>query len=357
MRYPLARFAVLRLFVGLAVVAAIGFGVYFISGKKQYAHSVSSPPKHLNYQPRKTLDTSGYETVSRRLSKWPPNASLEEIGAAWKKTWEGSFVREDSPVFQSLSPSMKIQELISNAALHNYQGESPKAYECLRKARAIAEEDDELAEEWLFTIIYFQGVSALRRGEDDNCILCRGESSCILPLAPSAIHTNPMGSQAAIDHFKDYLKQFPDDIQTRWLLNLAHMTLGEYPRQVDTKYLITLDPFMKSEFDIGRFRDIGHIVGVNRYNQAGGAIMEDFDNDGYLDIVTTSFDPNQSMAFFRNKGDGTFENRTQAAGLANQIGGLNCIQTDYNNDGFVDILVLRGAWVGGPIRPSLLRNN
>ncbi len=39
------------------------------------------------------------------------------------------------------------------------------------------------------------------------------------------------------------------------------------------------------------------------------------------------------MALYRNKGDGTFEDRTKAAGLAKQFGGLYCVQTDYNNDG------------------------
>jgi hypothetical protein len=65
------------------------------------------------------------------------------------------------------------------------------------------------------------------------------------------------------------------------------------------------------------------------------------------------------MAFYRNIGDGKFEDRTEAAGLADQLGGLNCVQCDYNNDGHRDILVVRGAWFPGslPIRPSLLRND
>ena len=63
------------------------------------------------------------------------------------------------------------------------------------------------------------------------------------------------------------------------------------------------------------------------------------------------------MALYRNKGDGTFEDRTEAAGLAEQLGGLDCVQTDYNNDGHLDIFIPRGAWLPTPIRPSLLRNN
>ena len=66
------------------------------------------------------------------------------------------------------------------------------------------------------------------------------------------------------------------------------MTLGEYPEKVNPKHLISLDRFTQSEFNIGKFRDVGHLAGVNRFNQAGGAIMDDFDNDGLLDIVLTS---------------------------------------------------------------------
>jgi hypothetical protein len=139
-----------------------------------------------------------------------------------------------------------------------------------------------------------------------------------------------VGSRLAVKHFTEYLRLFPDDLAVRWLLNLAHMTLGEYPSKVDPALLLRFDHFTKSEFDIGKFRDVGHLVGVNRLNQSGGAIMEDFDNDGLLDLIVTTFDSTQPMAFYRNKGDGTFEDRTAAAGLEKQLGGLYCVQGDYN---------------------------
>jgi hypothetical protein len=351
-----------RILGSLLLLLAIGFSFYFLIGRKQHLPekptASSSPLLQLNYKPRKPLDISGYILVSSSVKPWPANASLEEVGESWKRAAEELQASVDRNMTrEDRAKDERFQDLLTVASLLFYRGESNRGYQVMREARAVVESDSLLAEEWLFTVIYLQGVAALRRGEDDNCILCRGESSCILPLAPAAIHTNPAGSRAAIEHFSEYLQQFPDDLEARWLLNLAHMTLGQHPQLVEPRHLLTLDRFQKSEFDIGRFRDIGHIVGVNRLNQAGGAIMDDFDNDGYLDIVTTSFDPNQSMAFYRNKGDGTFEDRTQAAGLANQLGGLYCVQTDYDNDGFLDIFVPRGAWVGGPIRPSLLRNN
>ena len=135
------------------------------------------------------------------------------------------------------------------------------------------------------------------------------------------------------------------------------MTLGEYPDQVDPRLRLELSSFFHSEFDIGKFRDVGHLVGVNRFNQAGGAIMEDFDNDGLLDIAVSSFDPTQPMSLYHNKGDATFEDRSERAGVSNQLGGLVCYQTDYNNDGRMDIYIPRGAWVPMPIRPTLLRND
>ncbi len=240
------------------------------------------------------------------------------------------------------------------AILFNYEGEPDRGYEVLQEARSLVEADDRAAHEMLYGIIYLQGVTALRRGENDNCILCRGESSCILPIAPAAVHTKPEGSRLAIRHFTEYLKRFPDDLGVRWLLNLAHMTLGEYPDKVDPRFLVSLDRFRNSEFDIGKFRDVGRLVGVDRFNQAGGAIMDDFDNDGLLDIVMTSFDPTQPMAYYQNKGDGTFGDRSKEAGVTDQLGGLVCYQTDYDNDGRPDIFIPRGAWSLHPIRPTLL---
>lgn len=75
---------------------------------------------------------------------------------------------------------------------------------------------------------------------------------------------------------------------------------------------------------------------------AGGIVVDDFENNGLLDVVTSSYDVCESMHYFHNNGDGTFTDRTDQAGLAGQLGGLNMIQADYNNDGCMDILVLRG---------------
>jgi hypothetical protein len=340
---------------GLVLVAAAGVAV-----SVRWLPGVTSRQPPAEYKPRQPLATSGFGLIIPNFPRWNPTASLEEIADLWRQP--GARYISACDRFLADHPDaaddQKVDLLLTKAMALNYEGEAARAYQALEEARAVLEHNHTLALEKLYTVVYFQGVTALRRGETDNCILCRGESSCILPISPSAVHTKPEGSRRAIEHFTEYLRQFPDDLGVRWLLNVAHMTLGEYPDRVEPPFLVRLDRYLKPEFDLGKFRDVSDRVGVSRLNQAGGAIMEDFDNDGLLDLVVTCMDPTQPMAFYRNKGDGTFEDRTEAAGLAKQVGGgLYCVQTDYNNDGHMDVFIPRGAWLKWPVRPSLLRNN
>jgi hypothetical protein len=75
--------------------------------------------------------------------------------------------------------------------------------------------------------------------------------------------------------------------------------------------------------------------------------------------MCSSIGVHDQLRLYHNNGDGTFLERTTEAGLVGEVGGLNLIQADYNNDGFPDVLVLRGAWLRdeGRFPKSLLRNN
>lgn len=352
-RYVLQRWTIIG---GILFVAMAAAGVWSLASARSAAGRRS-----LAYQPRKNnIDTSGLSVVMAGFGPRLPQAtaSLQEISTAWRRAGYRNIELIDRKLAaENRDAAAVLPDLLDKAMLLNYEGEPAKAYAVLDEMRSQVQDHKSLARDWLFTIVYLQGVMALRRGENENCILCRGESSCILPIASAAVHTNPDGSRLAIERFTEYLRQFPADLEVRWLLNLAHMTLGEHPEKVDPRFLISLDHFRKCEFDIGRFRDVGHIVGVNRFNQAGGAIMEDFDNDGLLDIVVTTADPTESMAIYRNTGDGTFFEWTAAAGVTGQLGGLNCVQSDFDNDGFMDVYITRGAWMNHPVRPTLLKNN
>ncbi|QEH36034.1 FG-GAP repeat protein [Aquisphaera giovannonii] len=311
------------------------------------------------YRPREASDMALIGPLAESLDAWPPGASLREVADA-RRRLAPALLSKISPAIDDARARGDrrglVAWLICRSMILQGEGDPVRAYADLAEARSVAERDLALAEERLCTILYYQGLAAMRRGENENCVECRGESSCILPISAAAVHRKTAGSEAAVRHFTEYLEHFPLDLEVRWLLNIAHMTLGQYPDRLDRRYLVPLDRFRNSEFDIGRFRDVGAQVGVNRFNQAGGAIMEDFDNDGLLDLAVSCYDTAQPLSIYRNRGDGTFEDRSEAAGVTGQLGGLYCVQADYDNDGLMDIFITRGAWFTSPIRPSLLRN-
>ena len=201
-------------------------------------------------------------------------------------------------------------------------------------------------------------LSYLRLGERSNCVVNHASASCIMPMKGAGIHMDERGSRKAIALYEDILSREPDDLETRWLLNIACMTVGDYPHKVPAAYLI---PGLKDESSnqINPFEDIAGDLGLEVNNMSGGSIAEDFDNDGMIDLITSGWGTGEIMHYFRNRGDGTFEDRSRRAGLEGITGGLNIMQTDYNNDGWKDVFVLRGAWRGeqGYIPNSLLRNN
>jgi hypothetical protein len=199
------------------------------------------------------------------------------------------------------------------------------------------------------------GVTHLRKGEVENCARNHNAEMCIFPLSAAARHTDATGSSRAIEYFERYLEIDPTNLEVRWLLNIAYQTIGKYPDKVPKAYLIPPAAFESKE-DIGRFVDVAGQLGLDTVGNAGGAIVDDFDNDGHLDLVQSGVDMCEPMHMWHNNGDGTFSDVSGRSGLAEQLGGINLVQTDYNNDGWLDIFVSRGGWEF-PMRNSLLRNN
>ena len=206
------------------------------------------------------------------------------------------------------------------------------------------------------------GVAYMRQAETQNCCLRHTPESCILPFREGAIHTRQESSRTAIKYFSEVLRNTVDrtplHLEATWLLNIAYMTVGDYPSGVPKPYLIPREAFQSQE-KIPRFENVAPHLGLDTFDMSGGAVADDFDNDGYLDLAVSSWDPAGQIRFFRNNRDGSFSDRTKEAGLIGLYGGLNLVQADYDNDGDVDLLVLRGAWLeqNGRHPNSLLRNN
>ena len=237
--------------------------------------------------------------------------------------------------------------------LHMYEGRFVEASSWFGKA--ISENPD-IPREERANLLALRGVAALRRGEIENCVACLGPSSCLLPIAPEAVHQRTEGSREAIRWFTEYLGERPEDLGVRWLLNIAHMTLGEYPEKVPASYLIPTEAF-RSRHQAGRFVNIAQRVGLGSRgpNMLGGSAFDDFDGDGRPDILVLSGDWDLGGSLFINRGDGNFEDRGTSSGLAGQMMAANLVHADYDNDGDLDVLALRGGWET-PYRLSLLRN-
>jgi hypothetical protein len=199
------------------------------------------------------------------------------------------------------------------------------------------------------------GVTSMRQGEMDNCLVNPSADRCLFPLRPGGRHHAGAGAQAAMETFRSILAETPNDLDLRWLLNLAAMVLGKHPEGVPASQVLPLSLF-RSQAAMPRFLDVAARAGLGGRDIAGGTITEDFDGDGLLDVAFSSVDMCGPLRLFRNRGDGRFEDRSQAAGLAGQTGGINLTLTDYNNDGRPDIFVMRGGWEV-PMRNSLLRQN
>ncbi|MEI7460994.1 MAG: CRTAC1 family protein [Pirellula sp.] len=208
-------------------------------------------------------------------------------------------------------------------------------------------------------IYYLLGVAYLRDAETINCVHCINGERCLFPVSGEGVHEDKSSSMGAIRYFEKALELAPGDLKARWLLNVAYMTIGEHPSKVPAQYLIDPTKFSGGQSPVGEFTNKAKELNVNIKGCAGGVIIDDFDGDLDLDVVFSTWETNGSLRYLVNNGDNTFRDETEQANLSGILGGLNLVQADYDNDGDIDILVLRGAWLENHGRhpKSLLRND
>jgi hypothetical protein len=193
----------------------------------------------------------------------------------------------------------------------------------------------------------------IRKAEQDNCQNNHSSNSCILPFTEDAVHKLKSGSQSAIETIEATLEGNYDENMV-WLLNIAYETLGQHPEGVPDKYKRKIDRTEKSR--IPRFENVASNYGLDEFALSGGVVIDDLNNDHLPDIAVTSWSLKDPIKIFFNRGNGKFEQNINS-NLDGINGGLNLIHTDYNNDGFLDLYVLRGGWLRQGPPNSLLRNN
>jgi tetratricopeptide (TPR) repeat protein len=313
------------------------------------------------------IDVSGLVEAEALLQAFPKakdwNQSPSAICQVRRESLASSerslddFLSPEKQAVRALRPPFDVMQAhFALAQLHAYYGRMDRALDQYQQAYETARAGVPAA---VLRMEEALGVAYLHKaGIENGAHRAPGDICLFPPFDPSTSsgsYAKPADSERAIKRFLSFLQQQPDNLEVRWLLNLTYMTIGRYPQEVPPAYVIPPAAFVSGE-DVGRFRDVAPQVGLNVVATAGGVIVDDFAGTGRFDVVTSNFDSCGPMHYFRNNGNGTFTERTSAAGLDGQLGGLNMIQADYNNDGCKDILVLRGGWEL-PQRNSLLRNN
>ena len=299
----------------------------------------------------------GHETMLRVLKKVETRTAVENhyLGDAGLVRVEQRLAR-----LPESATDLDRFRLLALAGFHNLRlgrtAESITSY--LQAYKLLPEVESEVPREFADEAILQLAVAYLRMGENDNCVHGQTNESCLLPIRGTGVHRKQQGSRNAIEYLTRLMEKSPDHATGRWLLNLAHMTVGGYPEKVPEKFLIPPERF-ESQEEFPRFSNVAPNLGLDVMSMCGGAIVDDFDNDGFLDIVVAGWGTSEQLRYFKNNGDGSFTERTEEAGLTGLYGGLNLKQADYDNDGDIDVLVLRGAWLGrfGRHPNSLLRND
>jgi enediyne biosynthesis protein E4 len=107
----------------------------------------------------------------------------------------------------------------------------------------------------------------------------------------------------------------------------------------------------------GTFEDVSAAAGIaDPSGKALGVAFADFDNDGYPDIFVANDSVRQSL--YHNKGNGTFEDIAVTAGAGydedgKTYAGMGVDAADYDNDGYPDVVLTTLSYQTYP----LYRNN
>ncbi|HMV69540.1 MAG TPA: VCBS repeat-containing protein, partial [Myxococcota bacterium] len=199
----------------------------------------------------------------------------------------------------------------------------------------------------------------MRKAELDNCLTDQTGHACLIPFDPQGEHQLTTGMTEAARIWTDILlEDDPTGVVPRYMLNLCHMALGDWPEAVEPQW--RMDPALLAPEELmPQWHNVAPAVGLAEPMLAGNTAMEDVDGDGLLDLLTSSAELDVGMRLYLSNGDGTFCEATAPSGLGDAVGGLDFWPADYDNDGDVDLLLTRGAWMNeaGQARPSLMRND
>ena len=258
---------------------------------------------------------------------------------------------------------------------------------------------------------YSLGVAYLRLAETRNCALHPHAEACILPLRGRGIHSDQTPSRQAIAAFTAVLRStenaasggVPSATGARnwsagapspvgndgtrqylaalWLLNVAYMTVGGYPDEVPEPYRLPPETF-RSAGTMPRFANIAPALGLDTFDMCGGAIADDFDgdghldigvdNDGHLDLYVSAYTADiehlaasalgrpaatEASRLYRGTGGGRFEDASGPFGLTAPTAAMGSNFGDLDNDGYPDFHLGTGYPPYHSVMPNVMYRN
>lgn len=135
----------------------------------------------------------------------------------------------------------------------------------------------------------------------------------------------------------------------------THVTTGDYDGDGDIDlYAGSYDPASSTyrhylfNNEMGRLKDVTQSSGLRHSGSEFSALFTDYDNDGWLDLFILRENGN---LLYQNNGKGSFEDVTSKAGIDSRAGSNLAVFCDLDHDGDLDI------YTADETANRLLRNN
>lgn len=152
---------------------------------------------------------------------------------------------------------------------------------------------------------------------------------------------------AGIDHPGFTMGSIFGDYDNDGLIDLYLATGGQHEIEANRLFKNTGN---------GTFVDVTEKAGVGLKAFTYSASFVDFDNDGFLDIYCANYGVGAKNILYRNNGNGTFADVTDAAGVGDPSWSWMAVWADVNNDNYPDLYVVNGRYPAGEPNRLYLNN-
>lgn len=144
------------------------------------------------------------------------------------------------------------------------------------------------------------------------------------------------------------------------LIKLHNKNVGK--RKLLKKSFLFLSNFLlvficgKAAFSqtVTTFTDVTGIALVNNAARGMGAAWGDYNNDGLIDLYVSNYKDKNIL--YKNTGNDTFADVTDLANVGDTGAGTDVAWGDYNNDGFLDLFLVNGLGPGYGDKKVLFKN-